>query len=129
MSKALAISALLFLAVVGNLFAQEMTLNDARRVRPSPPVGLSINCTGSGIDVFWRPYALQSVSRYGHYVVYRSRNGGRFVKIAVVKEFIHFIDKKGRKGDSYAVSAVNVFKVESPLSVAIKLQTSCKKKP
>lgn len=126
MSKKLAISVVLLLVCISKVFAQEMTAEDAKRIKPFPPVGLILKCVSGNVNVSWRPHALESVSLYGHYVVYRSRNGGRFVKISIVKQDVHFTDKRGRKGDSYALSAVNYYKAESPLSVAVKLKSACR---
>ncbi len=128
MAKRLAIFSFLLLVLVGKSFGQiqEMTPEDAKRIPPLPPVGIILGCVNGKVDVSWKPYVLETVSRYGHYVVYRSRNKGHFVKIAVVKQSTHFTDKRSRRGDSYALSAVNNYKVESQLSVPVKLKTSCK---
>ena len=101
---------------------EELTVDEARKITPFPPVGLTTTYTHKGVALTWKRHALDIITKYG---VYRSRGKGAFHRIATTSNST-FFDKKGRCNDMYTVTAISAEHPESPRSASIKV-TNCKR--
>jgi fibronectin type 3 domain-containing protein len=84
---------------------------------PAPPQGLDPVAIDPGVSIDWQPNTEPNLAGY---LVYKQSNNGRWRKLTrnpIADN--HYYFRRGRVGQVYAVSAVNVYGSESEKSISV----------
>ena len=89
---------------------QELTPAEAARIPPPPPFSVMLRQVGTATTITWQPSPLENVVAYR---VYRKDPSAKRIKIGETSE-ARFVDRMGKPGTTYTVTAVNSYGAESP---------------
>ncbi|MDY6794920.1 MAG: hypothetical protein SWK76_06530 [Actinomycetota bacterium] len=90
--------------------SEAMEVQTYNNLPPAPPQGVDVVAIDPGVSIDWEPNSEANLAGYNVYVQVH----GRFRKInGQLLGDNHYYDKKGEAGTVFAVSAVNVYGVES----------------
>jgi fibronectin type 3 domain-containing protein len=96
----------------------DISLEETRSILPSPPRNVRAKRDGKKkVVLSWEPSPLENVVSYN---IYRKQGNGAFVKIGTAKSS-PFVDDNAPLGTPYyAVTCVNGYESESPLSKSVE---------